>query len=313
MKITLVSDRKNPKSNYGGYTLLETLIFLVISMTLLVSAITLISGQQGRAEFTYGIREFASQISDIANDVSTGYYHNPNNFMCNLNGSGEPRFTYVGEGNGQQGENIDCIFVGKVLQLAPDTSRSNETFRIYTVVGRRQIVAPPPRRDVINISESFTVPLTNSYCSGCSAANTQLISEKLFANGMEVKWARINGDICQSVGSIGFFSNFISYKPPLSADDEENSELAESDSSSTNVIPITSGRTCDNGDTGFGKSVDETSLLIHDRTKIATPNPTGGIVLCIESGSGGYYALMNLGGNLRQLSNSLNIQRGTCP
>src|SRR3989344_2027390 len=93
----------NSKYQKGGYTLAETLIFLVVSMVLFISAVRMVSGQQARAEFSYGIQEFATQIKDITNDVSTGFYHNPNNIICNLLASGEPHFHWESAGGGTQG------------------------------------------------------------------------------------------------------------------------------------------------------------------------------------------------------------------
>ena len=58
----------------GGYTIVETLIFLAVSALLFVSTIILISGRQAKAQFTNSVRDLVSDITDVANDVANGYY-----------------------------------------------------------------------------------------------------------------------------------------------------------------------------------------------------------------------------------------------
>ena len=290
----------------GGYTLVETLIFLAVSTVLFISAVRMVSGQQARAEFSYGIQEFATQIKDITNDVSTGFYHNPNNIICNLLASGEPHFHWESAGGGTQGENKDCIFIGRVIQFVPGgTPRPEETHRIFSVAGRRQITSGSTRRDVVSLSESLTVPIASNFCNipvSCASAVPPLTEVRKFPNGMRVRWARVNNNPAQSVGSVGFFSNFVRYKPPVSGED---SLLSESESRTVNVVPI-------NG-TGFNESEVTAAGLIRSNTASSPMNPAGGVWVCIESGSGGYFATLNLGGSLRLLGSDLNIQRGVCP
>lgn len=120
--------------NTLGYTILEAMIFLAVSGAMFVSVALLIGGQQAKAEFQHGIRNFESQIQDIANDVSTGYYATDNSFTCTANPGAQP---VIGPGAADRGTNKDCIFIGRALQFSPGGAEAN-IFYVYEVVGTKK-------------------------------------------------------------------------------------------------------------------------------------------------------------------------------
>jgi type II secretory pathway pseudopilin PulG len=121
----------------AGYTIIETMIFLIISGALLLSALALFNGRLQRTQFTQAVQAFDAQIKSTANEAATGTYPDfP--FDCDLNGQDpNPR-----AGNGTQGQRSGCIFVGKVM--APSAQCSGDITQtvcskvdVYSVVGRR--------------------------------------------------------------------------------------------------------------------------------------------------------------------------------
>lgn len=96
-----------------GYTIIEVMIFLVVTGALLVSALGVFNGQQNRTRFTQALREFDSQIRAVATETETGYYPNTN-FSC-LISTGAPALSASG-GVGQ-GSNQDCVLLGKMIQF----------------------------------------------------------------------------------------------------------------------------------------------------------------------------------------------------
>jgi hypothetical protein len=115
-----------------GYTILEAMIFLVVSAFILASALVVVSGQQARTQYSQGIRDLDAKIQQTINDVETGYFPQTNE-RCRLNSDGSPVFYNTEEQVGQ-GTNQDCIFLGKGMILG---FQENDRIDIFTVAGRR--------------------------------------------------------------------------------------------------------------------------------------------------------------------------------
>ena len=116
-----------------GYTIVEVMIFLAVSAALFASAVAAINIQNRRNQFNQSVIEFEQRLSDLLNDVETGYYPRGSNFTCQISG-GRPQIT---PGTSQQGTNRDCIFIGRTIQFAPD-ELGPTGFNIYSIVGLRQ-------------------------------------------------------------------------------------------------------------------------------------------------------------------------------
>lgn len=117
-------------SGTGGYTIVEALIFLVVSASLFASVIGVYSVQNRRTQFYQSVQSFDQKIRDLLNDVDTGFYPTLNNITCTAAGS----TVTITQEPAEQGKNQDCVFAGKVLQLTPNSG----TYDIYTLAGARQ-------------------------------------------------------------------------------------------------------------------------------------------------------------------------------
>src|SRR5882762_7178443 len=100
--------------NALGFTIVETMIVLAITGALLLMAMLMISGQQGKTEFTQAINDIQAQINDVINNVGTGYYAKTTDFSCSAGASGP---VFNASGSTGQGSNTACVFMGRAVQF----------------------------------------------------------------------------------------------------------------------------------------------------------------------------------------------------
>ncbi len=116
----------------GGYTIIETLIFLTVSAAIMISSMGLISGKQERVRYTQTVNTFDQKLRDIFNDVGTGYYPNANDFSCSSTAGGPIVFSGTDK---EVGTNSGCTFLGKSIELG--TAANATQYNTYTIVGKQ--------------------------------------------------------------------------------------------------------------------------------------------------------------------------------
>ncbi len=254
-------------NNCSGYTIVEVMIYLAVTGVLFVIAFTTIGGRQAQASFTQSIRTFQSRITNNLNDVSTGFYPNTNNLNCSLNGAVMGSKVSFISGVSTPGTNIDCTFIGKVLQF----NNNSSTFNLITVVGTRldsngnevsNLVDSHPLAAVKN-SVSPPVDLTVADTLDSGVRITDLITLS-------------SGVIIHNRGAVGFFTSF-----------PQSNSSSVSGSLNTNVVYIP-GTTLTSGlaNTVAHVNLLDTSIPLDSSFSL---NPV--IVICLEDG--------NTGGNNR--------------
>ncbi len=141
----------------GGFTIVETMIFLAVSGVLLVVALNITNGKQAQVELTQDARDLETSINSVIGDVSKSYFPSKNNLICKINAFGDPQ---PQPGSNTQGTNQDCIFLGKVIQF----SANRNSMRVITVVGLRQ---NSMNQDVTNFTDAkpVAVPLLDQTIS----------------------------------------------------------------------------------------------------------------------------------------------------
>lgn len=294
----------------GGYTIVETLIFLAVSGALFISAVTVISGRQGRTEFTSAARDFEAQIQDIANDVSTGYYANPalgSNFLkCSapLNSA-----LIIGSGNGDtQGANTGCIFIGKTLQLG--VIGAHDEYRLMTLAGKQRTVsgadvssftestvraiASPP--EAVDLTESKRYPAFEFVCTMYSVNLNPVAT----------------ANPCSTPGftqtdNITFMTTFVGI----------NAATQNRDSDDTKVdllvhqppsVPVSS--LSERPTVNVALEANRYGATLNPITP--TINPAGGVYICLNSNNSQQYALLRLGGQGSRFGTNLKIESGRC-
>lgn len=122
------------KSQQRGFTIMETMIVLVVTGALFLSVAGLISGKQASNEFLISSRDISTEIRQITSEVSNGYYPNRGDFNCMVDGSNKVKIT---AGSTAQGSNDDCIFLGKVLLFGDTSGGTGQGIKIFSVAGAR--------------------------------------------------------------------------------------------------------------------------------------------------------------------------------
>ncbi|HEX5447931.1 MAG TPA: hypothetical protein VFW90_01890 [Candidatus Saccharimonadales bacterium] len=184
----------------GGYTILEVMIFLVVSLTLLAAAIKLVSGKQSEVTFDQSVRDIQSKLNDWINDVSTGF---PGGDVNQLNCTAAPNSRPVINNTGPNVE-PDCIFLGKAIQFTTkDASPTQDgLLYVYSVFGNRLHDGVLPA----NLSEASPAPAV-----GRAGTGNADLTESFSLGSAYVKTVcaiPVGSNICTSSHLIGFFSTF---------------------------------------------------------------------------------------------------------
>ncbi len=266
----------------GGFTIIETLIVLTVSSVLFFSVMNMLSGRQGRVQFSQGMRELESQIGDLLNDVSTGFYPNIPGLKCTADHvNNKPQLSIVGSGD-STGLNGDCVFAGKVFQIGLTNSGGNlDPSRVvqYIAAGRRLYWSSPVNSDDVD----SIVQLKPTIMQFDSAQ-----SEYSLPAGIEM----VNNAGNPFGRAIGvFFSDYAG----------ETSGSLHSGAASVAIAKIS--------DTGSGVNVMQ-KQAIYDAVEALDESSflgDGSINLCFKSGSSDAKAVISIAGSGGSLTTSLRI------
>lgn len=262
-----------------GFTIIETLIALAVSMAIFLSAILLISGRQNKAMFTQAVEDAQSQIQRVINEVGAGYYPNNGNITCSRSGS---NISFSATST-EQGTNSDCIFLGKaiVLNSDPDTT----SFRVYSIAGLRG-------------TDMDFQPNSLAAASPAPIPNAEEVIELLY--GLRVVCLRYASNTCQAPISDSLLpggSNNTGSAIFLSSLGDSSSGVLEGsqqvDSYGLQSTDITADFTSTAG------SLDTVGSYAKDK-----------IAMCFRSGTTDQSALMLIGNNGRDTTINLQIKNG---
>lgn len=248
----------------GGYTVVETLIFLAVTSFIFISAVLLISGRQARAQFQSGVRGFETRLADVANDVGTGYYRNSGSTRQCSEGVNGPQFSTV---NTNLGTNQNCVFVGTVIKLGDGGNR--ESFLQFTMAGLRQsgtdnvTSLAQAKPQVLDNGAGFpSVPIGSGIQVSCIAVEGVSGGACLTQNAAIGFFSSFEGASLTGEGGGAVQADVISYGSLIS--------LTDTQATATSAL---------NGFTGYGSS-----------------NLNRQITICLVGGAN-QYALVKLGGD----------------
>ncbi len=180
---------------FGGYTIVEVMVFLSISGFLFLIAALALNGQQRRAEFSTGITDFQAKISDVVNDVSDGFYPSTGSFSCSTSFAGATPDIDASTPSAQ-GTNEDCVFMGKVVQL----KTGSDEFYVHTVLGSR-----------VNSAGVETTKFAESHPVALSVDVPSSVDTRSILSGFEVTGVYATIDPFPSyipISSFGVFTEF---------------------------------------------------------------------------------------------------------
>lgn len=128
--------RKRP-NNRGGFTIVETMIVLAVTGVIFISAVTAVSGRQGKTQFNQAVNAAKTQIEQIIGEVQAGHYPHMGNMSCRVGTASEGGDTnmVIGTGSVGQGSNDACVFLGKVIHFGDNNDP--QKIGIYTLAGLR--------------------------------------------------------------------------------------------------------------------------------------------------------------------------------
>lgn len=242
-----------------GFTIVETLIVLAVTTAMFIVAITAFSGQQERTRFSQATRDITSKVTDVANDVSAGYFADTSEWTCTQRPTDSPLIDRGAVASGQ-GKNQDCIFLGKALQFGPndeDCAANCSTMRIATVVGHRTVTTATGTRDVETLAEARP---------GAAPVGSPYDEEYILPYGLGVYRILDEGNV--ATGGIAFITS-------LGASDSSNNPIAGSQTVGLFKIGGSLGASTDSFDTNGVKALRE-SARISKATLCLRSDTTGG-------------------------------------
>lgn len=120
--------KRGLRQKSGGFTILETIIVLTVTIALLGSTLALFQSRVPKTQFTKAVNELSVQLTDVSNQVAVGNYPGASDTKCSVS-SGVPTLNTGGSG---MGTNQDCIFLGQAVG-----AKSKEQLKVYTIFGSR--------------------------------------------------------------------------------------------------------------------------------------------------------------------------------
>ncbi len=146
----------------SGFTILETIIVLTVTIALLGSTLALFQQRVPRTQFIKAVNELNTQITDVASQVAAGNYPTSNNFSCDVDVNGVP---VLNPGTSEQGTNQNCIFVGQAIKFgkASAVTCTNpgvecDDLKVFTIFGNRtgdDLVGAKPQISSVYANQSY--------------------------------------------------------------------------------------------------------------------------------------------------------------
>jgi type II secretory pathway pseudopilin PulG len=195
---------KNKKPHGSGYTIVEVLIFLAISGFMFVVAAIFINGKQANAEFRQGVADTNNQIRTVINDVINGFYPSNNNVSCSVAGATSPPVFSNSAAN--QGGNLGCTFMGKVIQFdAANASGGHDGshYNIYSIAGRQYAL-----NSISNPPQSFTDAAVRAIDDSSKGVNATDFKTLQWGTTVTAMYSVDSGGNYTPIGAVGFFSSF---------------------------------------------------------------------------------------------------------
>jgi prepilin-type N-terminal cleavage/methylation domain-containing protein len=189
------------KQKPRGYTVIEVMIVLAISGAMFVMAANFINGRQARTSFTAGVNETASRLQGIIEQVRNGQYTDID-IDCRLNGS---TLAIAPAGSSQQGQNQDCIFIGKTFHVSeaiPGEDPSSR-FEVFSLAGRREY---EPGRLITDLTDIIPTPI-HSTSTSANLTTHDVIPQSLRITG-PMRTILANGNPGESTYAISILQGF---------------------------------------------------------------------------------------------------------
>jgi len=275
----------------SGYTIVETMIFLVITTALFASAMLAVGGKQATVQFTQGIRDAQSKIQDIINDVATGYYPSNGDFACaytQSNALSRPVFT---AGAVAQGSSNACVFLGKAVQFTASGATAGEgatNYNVFSIAARRLNVSG---QDVQSLNDALPTALAPTI-AGDMAGISNKIDNLSFQYGIKVTRITTPDLTTARYGTIVLLSGL-----PKFAGSSSNLTSGKQKVNFAGLSPASP----------LVDTVYDGANLINTLSDTVALNTQSGIVICLSDQGGSRRAMITVGEGAGQANAKLEI------
>lgn len=259
----------------AGYTILEVLIVFAITGGLLVSAMMYTSGQQSKNEFTQSINDIHAQINDVINNVQTGYYANLGGFNCTATSTGPDLVTAAST---NQGTNDACTFIGRAIQFTVDGDQSR--YNIYNIAALRL------RFGTFQAAKTYSEAFPTAIYPGANTHTTVPDTAQKDTLLYGLKAVSIKYNSTQTANAVAFMT-----------------DLGANNTQALNLVPIVSANQTPGAVADAISSINDSTLV----------NPSGGVIVCFQSGGTNQYGQITIDNTQRKLNTKLTIGSGNCP
>jgi prepilin-type N-terminal cleavage/methylation domain-containing protein len=192
-----------------GYTIVEVMIVLAVSGVMFAIAATFINGKQQTTSFTEGVNEMASQLQDVISQVSSGKYSDVS-LACTYNPVSNTTTASIG-GADNQGQNPNCVFLGKLLYFSYDnTDGTNADYELASLAGGRLDASGNPVTTVAGAGPGVIVGLSSP-----QATPQNLTVGKMTVDGTGVRHYALgflqspainaSGDLASGIEQVGLY------------------------------------------------------------------------------------------------------------
>lgn len=262
----------------GGFTIIETMIFLAVSGVTFLIAAAFISGKEAQGEYTQGMLNANSFVQSIINNVSDSNYPQPatGKLSClNVSSTNGPNVGIITSGTPHH---LGCSLIGEIL--APSVNKSPTTYAVFTVAGCQfysylegcQVSGGLPPTTISEYEANVVCAVPSPQC------NEQTITKiNAWPGGLQInKMLKVDSlsRSVSSIGAIGFFST-----PP-----NQSGGLLESGVQPVQAVYIS------------GSALGQSTLQIaNEISNVAWLNSGYYIVMCF-SGLGGKTGSITIGG-----------------
>jgi prepilin-type N-terminal cleavage/methylation domain-containing protein len=169
----------------SGFTIVEVLMVLAISATMIVASSIVFTQTRENSYFSQGMYDLQSQFQSMANNVSSQNVSNFQAYTCSpalISGVMRPVLNTPGSGTNQ-----DCILLG----LAVQTAVGNTTLNLYPVFGLKDLYVGN------NDTNTLSATVTDSHPAPSIDPSNTIIDALKFRytllNGLKVVSAKYSG------------------------------------------------------------------------------------------------------------------------
>jgi prepilin-type N-terminal cleavage/methylation domain-containing protein len=274
-----------------GFTMVEVMVVLAVTSVMAISALAFINGRQNRTQFTMAINTLQQQIQQVINETTNGYYPQTTAFSCSRGTPSAPPTLTAQAAGDHQGQNPDCIFLGKVMQFGVAGSNPQK-YNVIPIIANR--LDPTGLAEAATLYDVTTGSFPEAAAKTVGAPNSGITGADAttpLTQGLTVVKMWHDADIAaNATGTVGFLSTLPSADGAGVASGSQHLTLYTVAGTTLNQSPQQAA-------TAIYPSVTSTQPL----------TPVSSINICVASGSTNQSGLFTIGQSDNSASSALAV------